>query len=147
MKMLIDVSGVFSSCDTLVTKVAFCWASLISPYTEDSTIVPPPATETNRITTMIQITSDDERALAEIESGRVRYAAASHRGSDSPISRATKGRRQLRAVASGGVARGAPFSSRRVRIRTGDQVDESTPAMRPRNSPDAISHPAILPSF
>ncbi len=30
-KRLIDVSGVFSSCDTLVTNVAFCWASLISP--------------------------------------------------------------------------------------------------------------------
>ena len=79
---------------------------------------------------MIQMTSDEERAWAVIESGRVRYAAASHRGSDSPISRETNGRRQSRPVASGGAASGAPFSSRRVRILTGDQVDVSTPAMR-----------------
>ncbi len=62
---------------------------------------------------MIQMTSDEDRACAAMASGRVRYAAASHRGSPSPISRATNGRRQSRPVVSGGAASGAPFSSRR----------------------------------
>ena len=141
-----DVSGVFSSCETFATNVVFCIARRDSAESIRRTTTPPVAMTIRRIATRSHTANVTKRACDSTRAGSASHAPTSQRGSRGEISRATNGLRQSGASPASGASSGFPFSSSTVRIRTSDRISGIVSAMRRRSSFMSMEHPVTRPS-